>query len=76
MTPKRTDVTILCAVCNKPVEFRSMMHNVTRNIYEYYVECHGSSDQGLHLIQDVETAHGAVLHAFPPPTTTFQEPSP
>lgn len=66
MTPKRIDVNIICAKCQKPVDKRDMVHDVPAGVYRYYVSCHGAKDFGDHLtITADDTAHGKTLSAFP-----------
>jgi hypothetical protein len=66
MTPKRIDVSIICSICNKPVNRREMVHDLPGGVYRYYVECHGAKDFGDHLtVTADDNAHGAVLEAFP-----------
>jgi len=66
MTPKRIDISIICARCNRPVEKREMIHDAPAGVYRYYIQCHGAKDFGDHLVVTADdTAHGKVLSAFP-----------
>lgn len=62
MTPKRVDVSIICAKCNRPVEQRMMEHDPGTGFYRYKVFCHGEMDDTLSV--EIEGAHGKVLNAF------------
>lgn len=66
MTPKRTDVSIICQQCQKPVDKREAIHDLPGGVFRYYVECHGAKDFGEHLtVTADDSAHGAILKAFP-----------
>lgn len=66
MIPERIDVSILCSICNKPVERREMAHLPAEGKFKYTVHCHGDTDVGPHLeTPSDKTSHGKVLMAFP-----------
>lgn len=65
MTPKRIDIHIICAKCQKPVEERDMLHDPGAGLYRFFVTCHGAKDFGPHLTV-AHTVEKATLDAFPP----------
>lgn len=68
MTPKRTDVHIICNKCQCPISGadRQMDHDHEAGEWVYTVSCHGASDHGKHLrISADESSHGKILVAFP-----------